>query len=312
MSNTKHGPLHALAVGTLKRMPKGLVRIAASNYIAGETRQEALAIADRLWREKQLHSTLDVLGEDVTNTADIEAYSREFHHLLDEMAGRESMNISIKLTALGQELDEEDCYRRTAELVAYAHERDTFVRFDMEDADTVDSTLRLYRRMRADGLDNCGIVLQSRLFRTAQDIEELKPLRPNVRLCIGIYKEPPAIALQDKDEMKRHLLELLQVMWDNGQYVALATHEEWVVREAIEMADRMGKPHDELEVQHLLGVPRDSFQQELIAAGIKVRIYVPFGRQWHAYSMRRLENNPDMLKMTAVNVVRQMVGLGGG
>lgn len=311
MSNTNHGLLHNVAVGTLKRMPKGLVRIAASNYIAGETRDEALAVADRLWREKQLHSTLDVLGEDVTNTADIEAYAREFHHLLDEMAGRETMNISIKLTALGQELDEEDCYRRTAELVGYAHERDTFVRFDMEDSETIDSTLRLYRRMRAAGLDNCGIVLQSRLFRTMQDIQELLPLRPSVRLCIGIYREPPSIALQDKDAMKRALLEMLQVMWDNGQRVALATHEEWVVREALEMAARMGKPDHEIEVQHLLGVPRDSFQQELVARGIPVRIYVPFGEQWHAYSMRRLENNPDMLGMTAVNVMKRMVGLGG-
>jgi proline dehydrogenase len=124
-----------------------------------------------------------------------------------------------------------------------------------------------------------------------------------VRLCIGIYREPPEIALQDKAQMKHHMLELLEVLWRNGQHVGLATHEEWVIREALALARRLDKPLSEVEVQMLLGVPRRRLQEELVERGVRVRLYVPYGEQWHAYSMRRLENNPDMLSMVAWNVL---------
>jgi proline dehydrogenase len=152
-------------------------------------------------------------------------------------------------------------------------------------------------------LDHCGVVLQSRLYRTREDILALEDLRPNVRLCIGIYREPSAIALQDKNSMKRRLLELLEQMWNNDQHVAIATHEEWVIREALEVAERLGRPMNQVEVQMLLGVPRQKLQRELVANGVRVRLYVPYGEQWHAYSMRRLENNPDMLGMVAWNFI---------
>jgi len=279
------------------------VRIAANRYIAGETLADALRVADGRWESDRLHSTVDVLGEDVTRWDEVEAYNAAYYELVDELASRPHANISIKLSALGQELDEEDCFRRARDLVADSGKVDNFVRFDMEDHTTVDSTLHIYRRCRAEGLDNCGVVLQSRLFRTRQDVEDLASLRPNVRLCIGIYPESPEIALQDKAEMKRHLLELLRVMWDNGQHVGIATHEEWVIRESLEIAQQMGKPLPEVEVQMLLGVPRLPLQRELVASGVTVRLYVPFGRSWRAYSMRRLENNPDMMKMVVTNVL---------
>jgi proline dehydrogenase len=189
------------------------------------------------------------------------------------------------------------------ELMELARECGQFMRIDMEDHTTTDSTLRIYRRLREQGLHHCGVVLQSRLYRTREDILRLADLKPNVRLCIGIYREPSAIALQDKGAMKRHLLELLAQMWENGQHVAVATHEEWVIREAISMARSMGKPMEQVEVQMLLGVPRLALKRELIRAGVRVRLYVPYGEQWHAYSMRRLENNPDMMGMVAWNVL---------
>lgn len=249
-------------------------------------------------------STCDVLGEDVTSDGDIQRYHDEFAALIEDLGDRAHYaNVSIKLSALGQLLDEDRCYQRMRELMERARDRGQFMRIDMEDHTTTDSTLRIYRRLRADGLDHCGVVLQSRLYRTREDILALKELRPNVRLCIGIYREPSAIALQDKTAMKKHLLELLEAMWRNGQHVGIATHEEWVIRESLALAARLGKPLDEVEVQMLLGVPRLPLQRELIAAGVKVRLYVPYGEQWHAYSMRRLENNPDMLGMVAANVL---------
>lgn len=296
--------LHRTLVNVLRAAPKSLVRLAADAYIAGETREEALRVVERLWREKKIQSTCDVLGEDVETDADIQAYYDEFHGLIQDMASRRDFgNVSIKLSALGQQLDEEKCYERIHTLMMLARDCGQFMRLDMEDHTTTESTLRIYRRLRAEGLDNCGVVLQSRLFRTEQDILDLKDLAPNVRLCIGIYREPPQVALQNKGEMKRHLLELLEVLWKNGQHVGIASHEEWVVRDSIALARKLGKPLEEVEVQMLLGVPRAELQRELIDLGVRVRLYVPYGVQWHAYSMRRLENNPDMMGMVAWNMI---------
>ena len=296
--------LHRTSVWVLRAAPKSLVRVAADAYIAGEDRTDALRTVDDLFSRNSLHSTCDVLGEDVTTDADIQRYYDEFEALIEDLRDRSAFaNVSIKLSALGQLIDEESCYVRMRELMLLARECGQFMRIDMEDHTTTDSTLRIYRRLREDGLDHCGIVLQSRLYRTREDILKLADLKPNVRLCIGIYREPTAIALQDKNAMKRHLLELLEAMWENGQHVAIASHEEWVVRESIALAERMGKPMSEVEIQMLLGVPRINLQRELISNGVKVRLYVPYGEQWHAYSMRRLENNPDMLGMVAWNVL---------
>lgn len=298
------GALHKGFVSILRAAPKSLVKIAATAYIAGEERADALQTVDTLHADSGLCSTCDVLGEDVTSTADIQAYHDEFEALIQDLRSRSAFaNVSIKLSALGQLIDEDNCFSRMRDLMQLARECGQFMRIDMEDHTTTESTLRIYRRLRKEGLDHCGVVLQSRLYRTREDIFKLQELQPNVRLCIGIYREPEALALQNKDAMKRHLLQLLATMWENGQHVAIATHEEWVVRDAIALAERMHKPMAEVEVQMLLGVPRQALQQELIASGVRVRLYVPYGRQWHAYSMRRLENNPDMLGMVAKNVL---------
>lgn len=295
---------HQSVVKVLRAAPKSLVRIAADAYIAGEKRSDALRTVDHLWNDKHLYSTCDVLGEDVETLADIQAYYDEFHALIQDMATRREFgNVSIKLSALGQDMDEEACYGRIRTLMELARDCGQFMRIDMEDHTTTDSTLRLYRRLRDEGFDNCGVVLQSRLFRTRADIAALAPLQPNVRLCIGIYREPAEMALQDKTEMKKHLLELLEALWRNGQHVGIASHEEWVIRESLALAARLHKPLEEVEVQMLLGVPRAELQRELIGLGVRVRLYVPYGKQWHAYSMRRLENNPDMLGMVAWNVM---------
>ncbi len=287
--------LQRLFARSLRILPKPLVKPFAAPYIAGETLEEGITRARQLHAKHGLQSTLDVLGEDVANQADVDAYHQEYRRLIEQIRALPYANLSIKLSALGQLIDEENCVERTEDILRHAAAAGKFVRLDMEDSSTTDSTLRIYRTLKEKGHDNVGIVLQSRLFRTKDDVEVLKPLKPNVRLCIGIYREPPEIALQDKDAMKRHMLELLRVMWENGQHVALATHEEWCIRKALDIAREMGKSDEELEVQMLLGVPRRALQQELVDRGITVRLYVPYGRQWYAYSMRRLENNPDVL-----------------
>jgi proline dehydrogenase len=279
------------------------VRALARPYIAGESRAEALALARRLFEEKGLHSTVDVLGEAITEPSETEAMLREYTAVLDDLGRCPHAGVSIKLSALGQGLDDALCAKNLETLLEAAARHGQFVRFDMEDHTTVDSTLGFYRDF-ARRFPRIGIVLQSRLFRTPQDVKDLAPLRPNVRLCIGIYREPPEIAFTDKPSMKRRLLELLGAMWENGQTVALATHDERVIREAVTTARARGIGPSQLEVEMLLGVPRAALQQELRREGWTVRLYVPYGRHWYQYCLRRLEHNPEMAALVLKNLLR--------
>ena len=301
------GALFRLRSRLMRLAPKSVVRLMARPYIAGETRAQAIAVVRRLQAAQGLSSTIDVLGEDIRDTAAAEAMLREYMAILDDLGACPYANISIKLSALGQALDEDLCARHLEKLLAKAAGYGQFVRFDMEDHTTTDSTLRLYRRM-VGRFPRIGVVLQSRLHRTVDDVRDLAPLKPNVRLCLGIYREPPAIALQEKPAMKERLLELLRMMWDNGQYVGLATHDESVIRRALEMAASRGLRPDQYEVQMLLGVPRAAIQQELLGRGIRVRLYVPYGERWYEYCLRRLDNNPDMARMVLGNLLGKASG----
>jgi len=290
----------------IRLAPKPLVRVFAKPYIAGESRPEAVALATRLHESQGLFSTIDVLGEALRDEKQSREMLAEYLAILDDLGRCAYANISIKLSALGQALDEDLCARNLEELLARAARYDQFVRFDMEDHTTTDSTLGFYERF-VGRYPRIGIVLQSRLHRTAGDVAALARLRPNVRLCLGIYREPAAIALQDKPAMKERLLELLETMWSNGQYVAIATHDESVIRKALALADRMGKGRADYEIQMLLGVPRARIQKEVLERGLVVRLYVPYGEHWYNYCLRRLDNNPDMARMVLGNMLR-----GGG
>jgi len=279
------------------------VRRLAAPYIAGETRGEAMALVHRLRADRGLCSTVDVLGEAVTEAGETAAFLDEYVSALHDLAGCEYANISVKLSALGQGIDDELCARNLDILLGKAASVSQFVRFDMEDHTTVDSTLGFYRRF-VGSYPRIGVVLQSRLFRTPGDVAALASLKPNVRLCIGIYRESEAIAFQGKDSMKSRMLELLRTMWENGQYVGLATHDERVIRRALALARELGKGPEAFEVQMLLGVPRTGLQQELMRMGLKVRLYVPYGRHWYQYCLRRLEHNPEMASLVVKNLFR--------
>ncbi len=287
--------------GFIRLSPRPVVRLFARPYIAGEDRAQAVSLANRLHESRGIYSTIDVLGEALHDEEQSREMLSEYLAILDDLGRCSHANISIKLSALGQALDEELCARNLEELLARAERYDQFVRFDMEDHTTTDSTLRLYERF-VGRFPRIGIVLQSRLHRTASDVASLAPHRPNVRLCLGIYREPADIALQDKPSMKERLLELLGTMWENGQYVAIATHDEQVIRRALALADRMGKTRADYEVQMLLGVPRAGIQQEVLDRGLVVRLYVPYGKHWYNYCLRRLENNPEMARMVIGNL----------
>jgi proline dehydrogenase len=278
------------------------VRRFSAPYIAGPSLDDAMRVVRRLNAEGKL-ATVDVLGEEVANEAEAGEIAASYHRVLEriESEGLDA-NISVKLTGLGLELDEALCRRNLEALVDDARACDNFVRVDMEDSSTTDAALRLYAELRAGGRANLGVVLQAHLRRTLTDVPGLK----SVRLCKGIYLEPPAIAFQDPNEIRSSFLATLDALLDQGSYVGIATHDEELIQGSLERIAARGLSRDEVELQMLLGVRADR-GDELVRAGHRLRVYVPFGTHWYEYSLRRLQENPKIAGYVAADTLRRLL-----
>jgi proline dehydrogenase len=293
-------------VRLLPAVPRPVVRRISSRYIAGPNLDDAVETVRRLNAAGRM-GTIDVLGEEITTEAEAEGFVSGYRGVLDaiEHEGLDA-NVSVKPTALGLELNTELCARNLEVVVAHAAELGTFVRIDMEDASTTAATLAIYRRLREAGRDNVGIVFQSRLRRTLEDVRALAELRPNVRLCKGIYVEPPEIAFQGYDEVRASFVEALGLLLHAGSYVGIATHDEYLLEQGLRLVGEHGLGREEFELQMLLGV-RERRADALVAEGHRLRVYVPFGEQWYAYSMRRLQENPRVARHIAGDTVGRLV-----
>jgi proline dehydrogenase len=290
-------------VRLLPAVPKPVVQYFSARYIAGDSLADGVAVVQRLNREGK-RATVDVLGEDVTNPAEAQAIVQAYLDVLDSIAEQQlDSNISVKPTALGLDLSVELFHDNLETLVRRAQAHGNFVRIDMEDSSTTDDTLRTYRRLREEGHENVGVVLQAYLRRTYDDVRSLADLRPNVRLCKGIYVEPPAIAFTDDDAIRANFLRCLDALFDANAHVGIATHDEWLIRKSL---DRIAGSY---EFQMLLGV-REDRATELVEEGHALRVYVPFGRHWYQYSLRRLQENPAMAGTVARATVGRMLGRG--
>jgi proline dehydrogenase len=293
-------------VRLLPAVPKPVVRRISERYIAGEELDDALRVVRRLNAEGKM-ATIDVLGEEITNPDEARAIAAAYRETFEALEReRLDSNVSVKLTALGLGLGYELCREDLVEVVADAAERGNFVRIDMEDSSTTDATLRLYRELREGGHENVGLVLQSRLKRTLDDIDALRELRPNVRLCKGIYLEPAEIAFGDFEAIRANFVQALDALWDAGCYVGVATHDEWLLQQAREGIGGRGLGRDEYEFQMLLGV-RPALGDELVREGHRLRIYTPFGRHWYAYSLRRLQENPKIAGYIASDTLGRLL-----
>jgi proline dehydrogenase len=292
-------------VKLLPAVPKPVVQRISSRYIAGSTLDDAVRVVRELNADGKL-ATVDVLGEEIHDAGETAAFVRAYEDVLEAIEReRLDSNISIKLTALGLKVDYELCRRNLVEVVGHAAARDTFVRIDMEDSSTTTDTLRLYRELREAGRDNLGVVLQAYMRRTVADIRDLADLRPNVRLCKGIYVEPPEIAFRDFDAVRANFVKALDELLGAGAYVGVATHDEWLIGQALERV--AGMAPDEYEFQMLLGV-RERRADELVAAGHRLRVYTPFGREWYGYSLRRLQENPKVAGYIAGDTLGRLLG----
>jgi proline dehydrogenase len=293
-------------VRLLPAVPKPVVRVIADRYIAGTTLPEVSALVQRLNASGKV-ATIDVLGEAITSPEEARAIAAAYHDVFDEIerAGLDS-NVSVKLSALGLELDERLCRENLESVVRHAARSSNFVRIDMEDATTTDATFRLYRGLRAAGLDNVGVVLQARLRRTLADIRALAELRPNVRLCKGIYLEREEIAFEDREAIRASFMRALDALLDAGCYVGIATHDELLIEDGRRQAAERGLAPTEFEFQMLLGV-RPELGEELVDGGYRLRIYVPFGRHWYEYSLRRLQENPSVAGYIAADTFNRLL-----
>ena len=291
-------------VRVLPAVPRSVVRRAAAPYIAGPTLDDARRVVAEL-NARRMRATVDVLGEEVVRPDEAEAIARSYHDALAAIAedGLDA-NVSIKLTGFGLKLDPELCRSLVTDLVRDSERRGIFVRIDMEDASTTHQTLELYRVLRAEGHDGVGIVLQAALRRTLTDIVDLASLRPSVRLCKGIYLETAAAAFQEFDEVRRSFVECLDALFEVGCRVGIATHDEWLIEQALERVRVLDDP--DYELQMLLGVRPDRGKQ-LVAEGHPLRVYVPYGSQWYEYSLRRLQENPKVAGYVARDVLRRLV-----
>lgn len=282
-----------LVVSSLPLVPKSIVRKFANRYIAGETLSDAAQCVRQI-KSDGACATLDVLGEDIfTKEEAIESRKKSVDVLQTITREQLDSNLSIKLTSLGLKLDKDFCRENVLEILKVAAQQNIFVRFDMEDSTCTTDTLDIFRILHKD-FPNTGIVLQAYLFRTDDDATSLmRDGIKNFRLCKGIYKEAASIAFQTREDVQKNYLKVLRLMFESKAYVGVATHDSVLVDGANTIITEGGLKKTDYEFQMLLGV-RPELRNKLVKDGHKVRLYVPFGESWYAYSMRRFKENPEI------------------
>jgi proline dehydrogenase len=297
-------------VRLLPAVPKPVVQKLSSHYIAGSELSDACRVVQDLNDDGKM-ATIDVLGEEITNADEARAIVAEYRRVFETIQ-REGLdsNVSVKPTALGLKLDYDLARENLEAVVRHAAESGNFVRIDMEDSSTTDATLRIYRQLRGSGLDNVGVVLQASLRRTVDDARNLADLKPSVRLCKGIYVEPPSIQFRDYEAVRASFVEALDALLQTGAYVGIATHDEYLIDAGRRLVVEHGLRRDQYEFQMLLGV-RARLGDGLVQQAHRLRIYVPFGQQWYAYSLRRLQENPKIAGYIAADTVGRMLRRNG-
>jgi len=281
-----------------------LFKKVTTRFVAGETIAEAVA-AIRDLNAEGCSASFDHLNESVANSAEADAEVREYLHILDQIeeTGIDS-NVSIKLTQFGLELDPELAYRNARTVVAEAARRGHFVRVDMESSAVTQVTIDIFTRLRSEfGLNDVGIVLQSYLRRTYDDAVDLLKIPARIRICKGAYKEPPEVAFPDKHDTDNNYVRVMQLLLKSGVYHGIATHDPKMIEATISFMEREGIAKDAFEFQMLYGVRRD-LQHKLAREGYNMRVYVPYGKHWYPYFMRRLAERPANIWFVLKNLLK--------
>jgi proline dehydrogenase len=284
----------------LPYFPKKFVWIFSKRYVAGVTIDECISISKQL-NEKGIEITVDLLGEFIHTIEEAESNKSRYIEIINRFTDEKIIgNFSVKPTSFGLLIDKDKCYELLKEVVTKASERNSFVRIDMEDSQCTSDEIELYKKLQNDFPYNVGLVLQAYLYRTRRDIEDLikdtigYPEKLNFRLCKGIYVEPENIAYQGYSEVRTNYLNLLELLLKNGIYTGIATHDSYLVEESLKLINKYSEGKDKYEFQMLYGVT-PNLRDRLISEGHKMRVYVPFGKDWFGYCSRRLKENPKMV-----------------
>lgn len=283
----------------------GFARKMASRFVAGETIATALAAVEQL-NAKGITASLDLLGESVSSEAEARDTGRQYLEILDRIEQKKlQANVSVKLTALGQDISDALGLEVVRQVLDRAKQYKSFVRLDMESSAYTDRTLDTFEQtLYPDYPENVGVVLQSALRRTLDDVERANRLKCRVRICKGAYLEPATVAFPDKADVDRNYVDAMHRLMEHGNYPGIATHDELIINEAKRFAKERGIASDRFEFQMLYGVRRD-LQEQIVKEGYRMRVYVPFGSQWYPYLMRRLAERPANIAFMAGNIVKE-------
>ena len=286
----------------------GFARKMASRFVAGETINTAIEAVAQL-NDKGISASLDLLGESVHSEAEARETGRQYLEILDRIQARKlNANVSVKLTALGQDISDDLGVEVVREVIARAKQYDSFVRLDMESSAYTDRTLDTFEQKLFPGHENnVGVVLQSALRRTLTDVERCNRLSARVRICKGAYLEPADVAFPDKADVDKNYVAAMKKLMTEGRYPGLATHDENIIAEAKRFSREQGIAPDTFEFQMLYGVRRD-LQEQIVKEGFRMRVYVPFGSQWYPYLMRRLAERPANIAFMAGKIVKESLG----
>jgi proline dehydrogenase len=298
------GILDSTLAKSVGLMPRALVRKVALRYVAGERLEDAVSEIRRL-NQAGCAATIDLLGESIKNRQAAVASADTYLTVIDAIVdGRLDANVSIKPTHFGLAIDPELFLYNARRVLQKAAEKGVFVRIDMEDSPFTTATLEGFRKLRGEGFDNVGVVLQAMLRRTPADLRSLADLHPRIRLCKGVYREAPELAWQSRDDVNRAYLDLLaETLPDERYHMAIATHDDPLVQGAERLVRKHGLARDRYEFQMLLGV-KPELRKVLVSHGHRVRLYVPFGLDWYAYSIRRLKENPKFAGFITLDVLK--------
>ena len=292
-------------ISLTKLLPLSFVRMIAGRYVAGEKQPDALQIVEEL-NNKGYSVTIDILGEHSKTSATAQAVTEQYINLYKSIQVKNlDCNISIKPTHLGLDMGMKCAQDNILSLLNAAEETNNFLRIDMENSAVTDDTIALYHKCR-ENYSNVGTVLQAYLYRSENDLKILsQDSNFNFRLCKGIYRENADIAIQDRHKINANFITLLRLAFENNIYIAIATHDLYLLETAYELIATLNIPSDQFEFQVLYGVPMSGWLQKHLQNGYKVRVYVPFGNDWYDYSLRRLKENPNIARYVLKNMIRR-------
>ena len=293
--------LNNIIIKTIPLLPKLMVKIIADKYVAGNKIKDAIN-KTKLLNNQDLHVTIDLLGEHVKDINEVKSVTKTYLKLLEEInLSSLKSNISVKPTHIGLDINLDTFYKNALKLVESARDKNNFIRFDMENSSTTDSTIDVFKKIHKD-YKNVGTVFQAYLKRTYSDIEKLSENQINFRLCKGIYNEDAGIAYKSYDEINSNYLKIAEMAFKNGCYIGLATHDLHLTQNLYDLIEKHNVPKENFEFQILYGVPMKGWIQRHLKNKFKVRVYLPYGPQWYEYSIRRLRENPNIARYVAKSI----------